>query len=51
MLKKYMNVKNVENIVFIPPEKKVDTYEFLKSGIDLVLVYDGSLGVEIPFQL
>ena len=49
IINKNVNLNKTKNIQLIPPEKKVNTYEFLKSGIDLGLVYDGFLAVEIPF--
>jgi len=48
IIKMKTTLSNVNNIVLIPPEKKINTYEFLKSGIDLGIVYDGFLAVEIP---
>lgn len=40
LIKRHINIFEFKNLILIPPEKKVDTYAFLKSGIDLVLVYD-----------
>lgn len=48
LIKHNINIKEFENLILIPPEKKINTYEFLKSGIDLGIVYDGILGIEIP---
>ncbi len=49
LIKKYIELEEIDNLVLIPPETKLDTYLFLKSGVDLSLVYDGFLGIEIPF--
>ena len=49
ILNKYVDLKSMKNIVTIPPEKTINTYEFLKSGIDLGLVYDNFLAVEMPY--
>ncbi|MBN1800504.1 MAG: hypothetical protein JW891_03310 [Candidatus Lokiarchaeota archaeon] len=49
IIKRNMDLSDCKNIELIPPETKVDVYAFLKSGIDLAIVYDGLLGVEIPF--
>ena len=49
LIKEKISLKNVNNIIVIPPEKKVNTYDFLKSGIDLAIVYDGFLGIEMPY--
>lgn len=49
LIKNNLDLSNANNIALIPPERKIDTYTFLKSGIDLALVYDGFLGVEIPY--
>ncbi len=44
-----INLNDVKNVVLIPPDKVINTYGFLKSGIDLGLLYDGFLAAEIPF--
>ncbi len=44
-----INLKEIKNVHIIPPEININTYEFLSSGIDLGLVYDGYLAVEMPF--
>lgn len=49
IIRNHIDVDDLENIVLIPPEDKINTYEFLKSGIDLGIVYDGFLAVELPF--
>jgi len=49
LIKNYFNFNDIENIELIPPEKKIDTYEFLKSGIDLGICYDNFLSLEIPY--
>ncbi|MEE9379264.1 MAG: hypothetical protein V3V33_14670 [Candidatus Lokiarchaeia archaeon] len=49
IIKNNINLEDVDNVELIPPEKLINTYEFLKSGIDLGLVYDGFLAVEMPF--
>ncbi len=50
IIKSQINLNQINNIVLIPPEMKIDTYKFLKSGIDLGIVYDGFLAVEIPYM-
>jgi len=49
IIKNNINLEDTDNIELIPPEKVINTYEFIKSGIDLGLVYDGFLAVEMPF--
>ncbi len=49
IITKNIDMNNIDNVILIPPEEVIDTYEFLKSGIDLGLVYDGFLAVEMPF--
>jgi len=49
LIKKYIYIKDIKNLVLIPPETRINTYEFLKSGIDLGIVYDGYLGIEMPY--
>ncbi len=49
LIKKKFDVSTIKNLVLIPPELKIDTYQFIKSGIDLCIVYDGFLGLELPF--
>ena len=49
ILKSRIDFNEINNVILIPPEKKIDTYGFLKSGIDLGLVYDGFLAMEIPY--
>ncbi len=44
-----INLSKIHNVSLISTEKIIDTYEFLKSGIDLGLVYDGFLALEMPF--
>ena len=48
LIKNQIKLKNVQNIILIPPEKNIDTYDFLKSGIDLGICYDGFLALEMP---
>ncbi|MHA1723521.1 MAG: hypothetical protein ACTSXH_01575, partial [Promethearchaeota archaeon] len=48
LIKKRINISEYENLVLIPSEKKINTYAFLRSGIDLGIVYDGILGIEMP---
>ena len=49
IIKKNVSLDDIKNIELIPPELVIDTYEFLKSGIDLGLIYDGFLAAELPF--
>jgi len=49
IITKNIDMNNIDNVILIPPEEIIDTYEFLKSGIDLGLIYDGFLAVEMPF--
>lgn len=49
IIKKYINLEMYDNIELITPERRIHTYKFLKSGIDMGIVYDGFLAVEIPF--
>lgn len=48
IVKKLISLENIDNIVLIPPEMRINTYEFIK-GIDVGIVYDGVLGMELPF--
>ncbi len=48
IIRKQISLNDAENIELITPEKRINTYEFLKSGIDLGIVYDGFLALEIP---
>lgn len=50
LIQKHLNYERIENLEFIPPETRINTYELLKSGIDLALIYDGFLSVEIPYM-
>jgi hypothetical protein len=49
LLKNNLNLEDFENLVLIPSEANIDPYQFLLSGIDYAIVYDGILGLEIPF--
>jgi len=49
ILKKYVDFTKIKNIELIPPEKQIYTYTFLKSGIDLGIIYDGILSLEMPY--
>ena len=49
LVKKRVDLDKYNNIEIITPEKKIDTYKFLKSGIDVGLCYDGFLAMEMPY--
>lgn len=49
LLRKSINLQDFKNLVLIPSENKVDAYQFLLSGIDFAICYDGILALEIPF--
>ncbi|MFX1256299.1 MAG: hypothetical protein ACFFAN_00420 [Promethearchaeota archaeon] len=49
ILKNYFNFNEIENIEFILPELNINTYDFIKNSIDLGIVYDGFLGLELPY--
>ncbi len=49
LLNKYLDLSKFDNITYISSEKRVDTYGFLKSGIDLGITYDGTLAFEMPY--
>lgn len=49
LIKDYLEKNDIYNLVLIPTEKKIDPYEFLKSGIDLGICYDGMLGLEMVY--
>lgn len=48
LITEHLNLGKIKNIILIPSEKKIDPYEFLKSGIDLGICYDGFLAIEMP---
>jgi hypothetical protein len=48
--KKIPNLNSLANITLIRPQEKVETYDFLKSGIDVAILYDGFLGLELPYM-
>lgn len=49
LIHNYLDINEINNLVLIPTEKKIDPYEFLLSGIDLGICYDGVLAIEMPF--
>ena len=49
LIKKYLDKEKIENLELIPTEERIDPYEFLKSGIDLGICYDGVLALEMPY--
>ncbi|MFX1391961.1 MAG: hypothetical protein ACFFAH_00165 [Promethearchaeota archaeon] len=49
ILSKYIDINTIENIVPISSDFKINTYEFVKNKIDLVIIYDGFLGLELPY--
>jgi len=49
LIKEYLDSNDIKNLELIPTEDKIDTYEFLKSGIDLGICYDGILALEMPY--
>jgi len=49
ILEKNIDINSIKNLVLISPESKINTYEFIKSGIDLCVVYDGFLAVELKY--
>jgi len=48
LIEKHLEQK-YNNIEIIPTEYNINTYEFLKSGIDLGICYDGILALELPY--
>lgn len=48
LLEKKIDLRNIKNLELISTEDNIDSYEFIKSGIDLGIVYDGILALEIP---
>lgn len=46
---KIPDLDTYKNIMLIEPKEHVETYTFLKSGVDLGIIYDGFLGLELPF--
>lgn len=49
IIKKNFDIKEFKNVTLIPPERNINTYQFLKSGVDLGICYDGFLAIEMPF--
>jgi len=49
LLESRVNLEEYKNLELISSEDKVDPYQFLLSGIDFAIVYDGILGLEIPY--
>lgn len=49
LIQNYLKSKKIKNLVLIPTEYKIDPYEFLKSGIDFGICYDGMLALEMPY--
>ncbi len=47
--KRHPELCKVNNISFIFPEQKIDTYQFLQSGIDFGICFDGILALEMPY--
>jgi len=50
LLEQKLDINEYPNMELIPPDKKIDTYKFLMSGIDLALCYDNFLSAEIPYM-
>ncbi|MFX1391955.1 MAG: hypothetical protein ACFFAH_00135 [Promethearchaeota archaeon] len=44
----YIKLNKIENLVLIPSENIINPYEFIKSGIDFGICYDGTLALEMP---
>ncbi len=49
LLNKYLDLNKFENITYISSEERINTYGFLKSGIDLGITHDGTLAFEMPY--
>ena len=50
LIRKKINFSKIKNIEIIPPEMQINTYDFIKSGIDLGLCYDNFLALELPYM-
>jgi len=50
LLEQKLDISKYPNVELIRPDKKIDTYKFLMSGIDVALCYDNFLSVEIPYM-
>lgn len=49
IIQKYIESTKIDNLIILSSENILDTYEFVKSGIDFGLVYDGILALELPY--
>ncbi|MHA1438599.1 MAG: hypothetical protein ACTSPD_13585 [Promethearchaeota archaeon] len=50
LIKEYLESNKIDNLTLIQAKQKIDTYEFLKSGINLGICYDGFLALELPLM-
>jgi len=48
ILQNYYDFSKITNISLIPPNSRINTYNFIKQ-LDLGIVYDGTLGIEMPY--
>jgi hypothetical protein len=49
LLQKKLDLGEFKNLILIGSDDRVDPYQFLRSGIDFAIIYDGILGLEIPY--
>lgn len=49
LMKEVPDIDKYANIVIIPPDERFNTYEFVKENIDVALIYNGFMGLEMPY--
>jgi len=48
-LEKNLNLSEFKNLVILSADQKINTYDFLRSGLDLGIVYDTFIAIEMPY--
>ncbi len=46
---KIKNIQDISNLKVISSSSNIDTYHFLKKYVDIGVLYDGTLGLEMPY--
>lgn len=49
LMKEIPDIDKYANIVIIPPNERFNTYEFVQESVDIILVYNGFMGLEMPY--
>ncbi|QMV41670.1 hypothetical protein [Cohnella cholangitidis] len=43
------DIDSIDNVLLISAKERLNTYEFVKKHVDVALVYNGFLGLELPY--